>query len=99
MQKLVNLIKDGSEASGFNCGIWNSAMIGEVIWLKFGVTYNLNYLSSLLKKLVFSYKKARFVSDRQEEEKYEAAKRVAGSHLARHYQKSKSRKQRRFIWR
>jgi transposase len=74
-QTLIKLIKAGPEASGFDCGIWNSAMIGEVIWLKFGVVYNLNYLSSLLKKLGFSYQKARFVSDRQEEEKYEAARK------------------------
>lgn len=74
-QTLIKLIKDGPEANGFHCGIWNSAMIGEVIWLKFGVTYNLNYLSSLLKKLGFSYQKARFVSDRQEEEIYEAKRK------------------------
>jgi transposase len=49
--QLVQLIKDGPEASGFHCGIWNSAMIAEVIWLKFEVRYNVNYLSSLLKKL------------------------------------------------
>jgi len=74
-QTLTRLIKDGPEANGFHCGIWNSAMIGEIVWLKFGVTYNLNYLSSLLKKLGFSYQKARFVSDRQEEEKYQAARK------------------------
>ena len=74
-QTLTKLIKDGPEANGFHCGIWNSAMIGEIVWLKFGVTYNLNYLSSLLKKLGFSYQKARFVSDREEEEKYKAARK------------------------
>jgi len=72
---LVELIKDGPEASGFHCGIWNSAMIAEVIWLKFEVRYNLNYLSSLLKKLGFSYQKARFISDRQEEETYQIARK------------------------
>jgi len=50
-------------------------MIAEVIWQKFEVRYNLNYLSSLLKKLGFSYQKARFISDRQEEEKYQAARK------------------------
>ncbi len=35
-------------------------MIAEVIWLKFEVRYNVNYLSSLLKKLGLSYQKARF---------------------------------------
>lgn len=70
-KELVGLIKNGPEANGFHCGIWNSAMIAEIIWLKFEVRYNLNYLSSLLKKLGFSYQKAKFVTDRQEEEKYQ----------------------------
>ena len=70
-KKLTELIKKGPEANGFHCGIWNTAMIAELIWLKFEVRYNLNYLSSLLKKLGFSYQKACFVTDRQDEEKYE----------------------------
>jgi transposase len=74
-KQLVALIKAGPEANGFHCGIWNSAMIAEVIWLKFEVRYNLNYLSSLLKKLGLSYQKARFISDRQEEESYQAARK------------------------
>jgi len=74
-KQLVELIKAGPEANGFHCGLWNSAMIAEVIWLKFGVRYNMNYLSSLLKKLGLSYQKARFISDRQEEEKYQAARK------------------------
>ena len=74
-QQLAELIKADPEASGFHCGIWNSTMIAEVIWLKFGVSYNLNYLSSLLKKMGFSYQKARFVSDCQNEEKYELARK------------------------
>jgi transposase len=74
-KQLAELIKDGPEANGFHCGIWNSAMIAEVIWLKFEVRYNLNYLSSLLKKLGFSYQKARFISDRQEEEAYQIARK------------------------
>jgi transposase len=71
----VQLIKDGPGANGFHCGIGNSAMIAEVIWLKFEVRYNVNYLSSLLKKLGLSYQKARFISDRQEEEAYQAARK------------------------
>ena len=50
-------------------------MIAEVIWLKFEVRYNLNYLSGLLKKLGLSYQKARFISDRQEEEAYQVARK------------------------
>jgi transposase len=73
--QLVELIKDGPEANGFHCGIGNSAMIAEVIWLKFEVRYNLNYLASLLKKPGFSYQKARFISDRQEEEACQVARK------------------------
>ena len=69
--ELVELIKSGPEKSGFHCGIWNSAMIAEVIWLKFGVRYNVNYVSSLLKKLGLSYQKARFISDRFDEDEHE----------------------------
>lgn len=74
-QQLAGLITAGPEANGFHCGIWNSAMIAEVIWLRFGVRFNLNYLSSLLKKMGFSYQKARFISDRQNEEKHELARK------------------------
>ncbi len=74
-QTLIKSIKAGPEANGFHCGVWNSAMIADIIWLKFGVRYNLNYLSSLLKKLGFSYQKARFISDRHNEEKYEQARK------------------------
>ena len=74
-QELIKLIKLGPEANGFHCGVWNSAMIGEIIWLKFEVRYNLNYLSCLLKKLGFSYQKAHFISDRQGEEKHELARK------------------------
>ena len=71
----VKLIKDGPEANGFHCGIGNSAMIAEVIWLKCEVRYTLNHLSSLLKKRGFSYQKARFISDRQEEDAYQVARK------------------------
>ena len=74
-KELYNMIKAGPEANGFNCGIWNTAMIGELIVRKFKVSYNLNYLSALLKKLGLSYQKAIFVSDRQDEEKYEQARK------------------------
>ena len=75
-KQLHDMIAEGPEKNGFSCGIWNSAMIGELILLKFGVFYNLNYLPTLLKKLGLSYQKARFISDRQGEEKYEEARKV-----------------------
>ena len=69
-KQLADWVKKGPEANGFHCGIWNTAMIAELIWLKFEVRYNQNYLSSLLKNLGFSYQKACFVTDRLDEEKY-----------------------------
>ena len=73
---LHDMIAEGPEAHGFTCGIWNSAMIGELILLKFSVSYHLNYLPYLLKKIGLSYQKARFITDKQDEEKYEKARKT-----------------------
>ena len=75
-KQLHDMIAEGPEAHGFSSGIWNSAMVAELILLNFSVGYNLNYLPSLLKKLGLSYQKAHFISDRQDEEKYEQARKV-----------------------
>ncbi len=68
------MIESGPEACGFECGVWNTALIAELILLKFGVKYNPRYLSSLLKKMGLSYQKARFISDRCNEDEYEKAR-------------------------
>jgi transposase len=75
-KQLRDMVTEGPEFHGFSSGIWNSAMIAELILLKFSVRYNLNYLPGLLKKLKLSYQKARFISDHQDEEKYELARKV-----------------------
>lgn len=54
--------------------MWNSALIAELILLKFGVKYNPRYLSSLLKKMGLSYQKARFISDKHDEDEYKKAR-------------------------
>ncbi len=74
-KKLYDMIVAGPQANDFDCGVWNTALIAELIVLKFGVTYNPRYLSTLLKKLGLSYQKARFVSDRQDERPYELARK------------------------
>ena len=66
-KKLYDIIVDGPEAFGFDCGIWNAPMIAEVILRKFGVTYNPRYLCSLLKKLGLSYQKGIFEAARSED--------------------------------
>jgi transposase len=68
-------VENGPEANGFSCGVWNTAMIAELIWRRFGIRYNPRYLSTLLKQLGLSYQKARFISDRSDEEAYERARR------------------------
>jgi transposase len=73
-RQVYEWVEKGPEANGFSCGVWNAAMIGELIWRRLGVRYNLRYLSALLKKLGLSYQKARFISDRSDEEEYERAR-------------------------
>ena len=49
-------------------GGWNSALITHLVYLSFGVRYNPRYLCSFLKKLGFSYQKAKFVPVAWDEE-------------------------------
>lgn len=69
-------VEAGPEANGFDCGVWNTAMVAELIWRRLGVRYNPRYLSSLLKKLGLSYQKARFISDRSDDEEYRQARQA-----------------------
>ncbi|MDQ3960650.1 MAG: IS630 family transposase [Pseudomonadota bacterium] len=75
-QALYELVVAGPLANGFDCGVWTTAMLVELIWRRWGVCYNPRYLSSLLAKLGLSYQKARFVSDRQGGPAHEQARRV-----------------------
>jgi transposase len=68
-------VEAGPEANGFACGVWNTALVAELIWRRLGVRYNPRYLSTLLRKLGLSYQKARFISDHSDEEEYERARR------------------------
>ena len=66
---LYRIIDDGPEKYGFDCGVWNSPMIAEVILREFNVQYNLRYLCRLLKKMGLSYQKAAFEADRTDDNK------------------------------
>ena len=66
-KKLYDIIVNGPESYGFDCGIWNSAMILEVTMQEFGVSYNPRYLCSLLKKMGLSYQKAAFEAARSDD--------------------------------
>lgn len=70
-QHLYDIVEKGPEEYGFDCGIWNCAMIVEVVVREFNVVYNPRYLSSLLKKIGLTYQKAAFESDHLDEEKRE----------------------------
>jgi transposase len=65
--RLKELVQAGPEAAGYDTGCWNSALIQDLIWREFGRTYNVHYLSELLRTLGFSYQKAHFVSDHLDE--------------------------------
>ena len=73
---LYDLIVAGPENSGFTRGGWNTAMIAEIILRRFSVKYNPRYLSSLLKQMGLSYQKAKFITHRCDEEKYEKARQL-----------------------
>ena len=68
-ERLYDIVENGPEKYGFDCGLWNSAMIAEVIFQEFNVKYNPRYLCALLKKMGLTCQKAAFISDHLDEEK------------------------------
>src|SRR3954468_24866425 len=66
-QRLGEIVEAGPEAAGFPTGCWHALLIQQVIQREFGVTYNVQYLATLLKGLGFSFQKARFVADHLDE--------------------------------
>jgi transposase len=66
-QRLAAIVEAGPEAAGFPTGCWHALLIQQVIQREFGVTYNVQYLATLLHGLGFSFQKARFVSDHLDE--------------------------------
>ena len=74
-QKRYDMVVTGPESNGFDCGVWNSAMIAELIFSKFGVKYNPRYLCSLLKEMGLSFQKAKFISDKIGTKEHEEARR------------------------
>jgi transposase len=66
--ELGRVIDDGPGAAGYSGGCWRSPMIQDLIKTRFGVFYNVQYISQLLHTLGFSFQKARFVSDHLDEQ-------------------------------
>lgn len=65
--RLVELLQAGPEAAGFASACWNALLIQMLIEREFGVLYNVHYVAELLGRLGFSFQKARFLADRQDE--------------------------------
>lgn len=65
--RLVELLQAGPEAAGFASGGWNALLIQMLIEREFGVLYNVHYVAELLGRLGFSFQKARFLADRQDD--------------------------------
>ncbi|MBI4750194.1 MAG: IS630 family transposase [Acidobacteria bacterium] len=57
------MVVAGPKAAGFEGGCWRTPMIQDWIKRRFGVMYNVHYLSELLRNLGLSYQKAKFESD------------------------------------
>ena len=70
-QRLYDIIVEGPEAYGFDCGLWTSGIILEVVKKEFNVTYNPRYLCELLDRIGLSFQKAKFVTDQIDDEKYQ----------------------------
>ncbi len=74
-EELYNMVVAGPEKNGFYSGVWNCAMIAELVFVKFGVKYNSRYLGKLLKKMGLSYQKAKFVPAKCDEADYLATRK------------------------
>jgi transposase len=57
-QRLAEIITAGPEVAGFPTGSWHALLVQQVIWREFRVTYNVQYLATLLHNLGFSFQKA-----------------------------------------
>jgi transposase len=72
---LRQMVDDGPEKCGYTSGVWNSAMIADLVFSRFGVKYVPRYLCALLHKIGLSYQKARFISDKVGTAEFEESRR------------------------
>lgn len=59
MVNLSDIIESGPVAYGYDCGIWTSPMISQVIQDEFGITYHPGHVRKLLHKLGFSVQRPK----------------------------------------
>ena len=62
-QELKQCLLSSPTDHGYDCGCWNSLLVQDLIYKKWGVLYHRGYICNLLHNLGFSWQKARFVSD------------------------------------
>ena len=74
-EKLYQIVVAGPERHGFECAVWNSAMITEVIQREFKVTYNPRYVCQLLHTMGLTYQQAKFISDRVDDPEHRKQRR------------------------
>jgi len=89
-QRLYDLICDGPEKCGFDCGIWTSGMIAELVLCEFNVVYSPRYLCQLLKQMKLSYQKTAFESDHLDEEKRREWREVTWPAILKQAQEKKA---------
>ena len=68
-KELDEIIASNPVDSGYTGACWRTPMIQDLIFQRFGILYNVNYISQLLKNMGFSYQKAKFVADHKDPEK------------------------------
>lgn len=57
--ELATIIEAGPIAVGFRSGVWVAAMVGEVIWQRFGVRYHWHHVPKVLHAMGFSVQRPR----------------------------------------
>ncbi len=67
-RELRALLLAGPEAAGYPTACWTTALIADLIHLRFKIDYAPRYLSQLLDTLGFSFQKAKFTSDHLNDE-------------------------------
>jgi transposase len=74
-QRVYELIETGPLAYGFSCEVWTSSMIAVLIERACGVSYHPRSVCRLLHHMGITYQKAAFVSDKADDEAYQAKRK------------------------
>ena len=64
--ELVRLLKAGPREAGFDCDLWTLPRVATLIQREFGISYNVDHLSRLVRRLGFSCQKPERRSKEQD---------------------------------